>query len=36
MGTSFKIYDDGYSKKNAAHFPEWVCTERRNLLNIEY
>lgn len=36
MGTSFKVLDDGYSKKHAIFFPEWIGAERRHLMNIEY
>jgi hypothetical protein len=36
MGTSFKIADDGFSKKYEQYFPDWIATVRKNTINIEY
>lgn len=36
MGTSFKIVDDGYSRKHEPLFPEWIGALKRNVLKIEY
>lgn len=36
MGTSFQLNDDGYPKKYAQHFPEWVGSLKRQSMKIEY